>query len=81
MIIVGLRDKVSSRFEGITMAVNEYVAKRDFSFAVNNNKEMLFKAKDLELYKVGEFDVETGQIDYISPMVRLCSGDEVKEYD
>lgn len=76
-VIVALRDKVSNNFEGITMAQSEAVAKRDFAYSVNNSDMLLFKAKDLELYHIGDIDGETGVIDVVSPLVRICSGDEV----
>lgn len=75
--IIGLRDKVSGRFEGINLEVNEFTAKRNFSFSVNRSDELLFKAKDLELYVLGDFDLETGSFMPTLPMIRLCSGDEV----
>jgi hypothetical protein len=76
-VIIGLRDKVSNNFEGITMAQSEAVAKRDFAYSVNNSDMLLFKAKDLAIYHIGDIDTESGIITVLSPMIMICSGDEV----
>ena len=75
--VIALRDKVSKNFESINLDVSEATAKRNFSFAVNNSKELLFKAKDLELYHIGDFETEKGLFSAVVPMIRICSGDEV----
>lgn len=75
--VFSLRDKVASSFQSVNLDTNDFVAKRNFAFAVNNSNELLFKAKDLELYKVGEFDTDTGIFEGCSPLIRICSGDEV----
>lgn len=46
----------------------EQSAVRGFGFAVNgNNGIMNYSPADFELYKLGEFDTETGKIDAIMP--------------
>lgn len=80
-ILVGLRDKVSGRFESVTLDYNEHTAKRNFAFAVNNSNELLFKSKDIELYKLACFDTLNGKLDIVSPYERICSGDEVIQHE
>lgn len=77
--VIGLRDKVAGCFQGITIEINESVAKRNFAYNVNNSSELLFKAKDIELYVIGILDSSTGVITPVSPLERICSGDEVVE--
>lgn len=79
--IYALRDKVADTFSGINLNVNDAVAKRDFSYAVNNTPELEYKCSDIELYKVGEFDVHTGCIVPCNTLVLVCRGDEVISND
>lgn len=76
-IVVGLRDKVAECFQGITIEINESVAKRNFAYNINNSNELTFKAKDIELYTIGILDSATGVITPKSPLERICCGDEV----
>lgn len=42
---------------------NDATAIRGFSYAVNGNDGMMnFSPKDFDLYRIGEFDTETGSI-------------------
>lgn len=42
--------------------INDNTAKRNFTYAINNNSEMNFSAKDYDLYRVGEFDTSKGRL-------------------
>lgn len=53
---------------------NDLSAKRGFSYAINNNNIMNFSAKDYDLYKVGEFDIEKGVIESYKVPVLIASG-------
>lgn len=53
---------------------NDQTAIRGFAYAVNNNNIMNFSAKDYDLYKVGEFDVDKGIINAIKVPVLIASG-------
>lgn len=75
--IFSMRDKVAESFQSCSLDTNDFVAKRNFSYAVNNSPELLFKSKDLELYRVGVFDTEKGCITPVIPAVLVCRGDEV----
>lgn len=47
---------------------SDQAAIRGFSFAINNHDSMMnFSPKDFDLYKVGIFDTETGQIESCTP--------------
>lgn len=41
---------------------NEFTAIRGFKYAVNGNGIMNFSPADFDLYKIGEFDPEKGEI-------------------
>lgn len=77
MKVIALRDKVEQKFRSMTIDVNDESAQRNFTYAVNNSPELLFKAKDLELYDLGEFDDDNGTILPVIPSVLICRGDEV----
>lgn len=52
---------------------NDATAIRGFSYAVNNDGMMNFSPKDYDLYKIGEFDLETGNFQSQLPDI-ICSG-------
>lgn len=55
---------------------SDSVAKRGFAYAMNNNDIMGFVPQDFDLYRVGEFDPETGVISDELPIL-ICHGTEV----
>lgn len=64
--VYGLFDKARNKFLSITVDVNDFVAKRSFLYAVSQSGELMYIAKDLELFKIAEIDIETG---IINPLV------------
>lgn len=60
--IYGLFDKVRESFTNITLDSNDATAKRAFLQAVSHSADLMYIAKDLELRKIGEFDIHTGLI-------------------
>lgn len=52
---------------------SEQSAIRGFSYAINNGDIMNFSAKDFDLFKVGEFNPETGEVTGCNPE-NICSG-------
>lgn len=79
--LYSLRDRLGDVFRSVTVDNNDLTAKRNFAYAVNNSPELLFQSKDLELCKVAEFDVHTGQIIPCVPIMVVCRGDEVIQND
>ena len=56
---------------------SDQTAIRGFSYAVNTKEGLMnFSPKDFDLYKVGEFDTETGQITGMMPEL-IVSGTSV----
>ncbi len=63
---------VKSGFQTPTAQVNDAVAIRGFSSAVINSDSVLFThASDFALYKVAEFDADTGRITPLDLPVEL----------
>ncbi len=63
---------VKSGFQTPTAQVNDAVAVRGFASAVINSDSVLFThASDFALYKVGEFDADTGCITPLDLPVEL----------
>lgn len=52
---------------------NDATAVRGFSYAINAEGMMNYSPTDFELFKIGEFEVDTGKFDSIIP-VNVCSG-------
>lgn len=47
---------------------NDYTARRSFAFEINNRDGIMnFSAKDFDLYKIGEFEQETGKFEPCIP--------------
>ena len=56
---------------------NDATAMRGFAFAVNNEESIMnFEPKDYQLFKIGEFDVDTGKLKPITPVL-ICEGLDV----
>lgn len=56
--------------------INDNVAKRNFTFAINNpdNGVMNFQPKDYDLYRVGYFDTESGVMESETVPVLIVNG-------
>lgn len=58
-----------------TFEVNDQVAMRNFSHAVQNSDSILFThARDFDLYKIGNFDSDTGRLMPVEVPVLIMSG-------
>lgn len=69
---------VKSGFQTPTAQVNDAVATRGFASAVLNSDSVLFThASDFALYKVAEFDADTGRITPLDLPVELIQASAV----
>lgn len=69
---------VKSGFQTPTAQVNDAVAVRGFASAVLNSDSVLFThASDFALYKVAEFDADTGRITPLDLPVELIQASAV----
>lgn len=71
-----VRDLVAKSFNQPWLDVNDEVAMRGFSQAINNNAIMGFRPADFQLFQIGEFDSEKGDLKPIIPIL-VCRGDDV----
>lgn len=60
--VYALLDTVGQSFRTVSLNENDELEKRGLAFAVNNNRQMLFMAKDFQLFEIAEMDNKTGEI-------------------
>lgn len=71
-------EDIKTGFMTPTIDQNDSSAVRNFSSAVMQSDGILFThAEDFRLFKIGEFDTETGSILPIAPIVHLADGSDV----
>lgn len=71
--IYSMRDSVAGQYNTPTFEQSDFIAQRSFRYAINKNDFLGFNCKDVDLFKLGEFDTETGIITPIDP-VKLVDG-------
>lgn len=74
--VYALYDKVRNAFGQISVDTNDETAKRGFLFAVSNDVQLQYISKDLELYKIGEMNQETGVITPLIVHQLICRGED-----
>ena len=71
--VYAIRDQQSGRFMQPVNDINDQTAKRGFSQAVNAPDGIIgFAPKDFDLYKIAEFNDESGQYDPL-PVIQLVA--------
>lgn len=75
-IICATYDKAAGRYGQVVVDISEVVAKRNFLYAVSESGQLQYIAKDLELHKIGEIDLTTGEIMAVMPHELICRGDD-----
>ena len=60
--IYAIKDQVTGQLANPFYMQNDEQAKREFKIAVQEDKKLNLIKEDLQLFKLGEFDDETGQI-------------------
>ena len=60
--LYAIRDNVSGVFNNPYEMVNDNVAVRTFREICKNNEDIKYHAEDLELYKICEYETDTGII-------------------
>lgn len=72
--VYSIRDKATA-FMPVSVDLNDQSAIRNFSMAVNAGSGPLgFSPADFDLYKVGEFNDQSGEIKPVTPAVFLVNG-------
>lgn len=75
-IICATYDKAAGRYGQVVVDISEVVAKRNFLYAVSESGQLQYISKDLELHKIGEIDLTTGEIVSVMPHELICRGDD-----
>jgi hypothetical protein len=76
--IIALYDRLVG-FNSISLSYSEAVAKRDFIQLVQEVEEIKAKKADIDLFVVGVFDLESGEISAVYPPKKIMNGNEVGE--
>lgn len=76
MKMYSVRDLATNQFNQPFCELADDSAIRGFSYQVNNNGIMGFKPTDFQLFQIGEFDLEKGEVSGILPVL-ICRGEDV----
>lgn len=72
--LYSIRD-VKTGFMTPVMEANDEAAQRNFYHSVQNSEGILFTfAQDFSLYRIADFNAETGQIVPLVPIVQVADG-------
>lgn len=74
MNVYGLFDKVRGKFLNITLDENDFIAKRNFLEQVSQSGHLMYIAKDIELYRLGELDLISGLMTPLGVNEMICRG-------
>lgn len=75
--VYALRDKIGENFRSVTLNESDVLEKRNLAFAVNNDNQFQFMAKDMELYQIAEMETKTGEIFPVIPARFVVRCDEL----
>lgn len=76
--VYSMRDEFTG-FIQPTFEMSDNVAIRNFSFAINRKDTLMYaNPKHFDLYRIGSFDTETGNLSKIEPEL-VCTGLSVLE--
>lgn len=78
--IFTIRDHLEGFSPQLFASPNEQSAARGFAFMVSNNKNVMgFRPSNYDLYKIGEFDEESGIFEPEIAVKFICNGGSVNE--
>lgn len=73
--VYAIRDVKSQRFMQPNLDMNDQTAMRGFSMAVNQPSGVIgFAPKDFDLYKIGEYDDQTGRMEPLEVVELVVNG-------
>ena len=64
--VYAVRDKLAG-FGALEVSLNEQTMIRTFSARINNDSNLAFSPSDYDLYKIGEYNVDTGEFKPVMP--------------
>lgn len=76
MNMYSVRDLATDQFNQPFCELADEAAIRGFSYQINNNGIMGFKPTDFQLFQVGEFDLQKGDVASVLPVL-ICRGEDV----
>ena len=74
--IYALFDTARNKFLNVTIEENDVIAKRNFLEQVAQSGHLMYIAKDITLYKLAEFNMETGVISQLPVNEIVARGTE-----
>lgn len=75
--VYAIYDSAAHVFTSPTIDISDASAVRSFQQAISNAGSVLnFKPDDFSLYQIGTFDVETGELEPLTPPSRLIIGSD-----
>lgn len=75
--VYAIYDSAAHVFSAPTIDISDASAVRGFQQAIANSGSLMnFKPDDFSLYQVGTFDVETGELEPLTPPSRLIVGSD-----
>ena len=69
-------DTVAGIYGSVVVDLNDNVAKRNFLFAVSQSAQLQYVSKDIELQRIAEIDLHTGNIVPCVPHQVVARGSE-----
>ena len=75
-LIFATYDRAANRYGQVTLDISDVVARRNFHYAISESGALQYIAKDLELHKIGEIDLTTGDIVPTMPHMIIARGSE-----
>ena len=74
--IYALFDQARNKFLNVTIEENDVIAKRNFLEQVSQSGHLMYIAKDIVLYKLADFDLESGLISQLPVNEIVARGTE-----
>lgn len=72
--VYSIRDQKVGFQPQLIVEQSDQSAIRGFSYAINGNEGLMnYSPSDFDLFRIGEFDTETGEFKSVNP-VNICSG-------
>lgn len=82
--VYAVRDVKQNSFLAPSVGSNDFVMARSFAESIASRRDpiMAFSPKDFDLYRIGEYDMDTGALTPIAPVILVVNAAEVlNQYD
>lgn len=75
MKVYSMRDTVADVYNGLYMFSNDAVACRWFGAVLESDDKIVAFKNDMQLFRVGEFNMDTGMLDVENPVLIMKGAD------